>query len=69
MGSLPLSTVKEMVLKLSHVYSLRMGKLLLINANTLIKFMYSAVSPFLADMTKEKIKIMTQSDVSKGKMK
>lgn len=68
-SSLPLSTVKEMVLKLSYVYSMRMGKLLIINANTLIKFMYSAVSPFLADMTKEKIKILSQSEVAKGKIK
>lgn len=51
-SSLPLSTVKEMVLKLSYVYSMRMGKLLVINANSIIKFMYSAFSPFLADITK-----------------
>ncbi len=68
-GSCPLSTVKEMVLKLSYVYSMRMGRLLLINCNTLIKFMYSAVSPFLEDITKEKINTISLAEISKGKLK
>jgi len=61
MGSLHLSTVKEMVLKLSHVYSMRMGKLIVINCNTMMKIMYSAVSPFLAEITKQKIKLLSHS--------
>jgi hypothetical protein len=67
--SLSLSTVKEMVLKLSHVYSMRMGELLIINCNTVTKFMYSAVSTFLADTTKKKINILSSSEVQKGKLK
>jgi hypothetical protein len=62
-SSLALGTVKEMVLKLSYVYSMRMGRLLVINCNTIIKMMYSAVSPFLADITKEKIKLFSGSEV------
>lgn len=69
MTSLPLSTIKELILKLSFVFSMRMGKLLLINANTLIKFTYAAISPFLNDFTKEKIKILSNSEVNKGKMR
>jgi len=51
-GSLHLATVKDMILKLSYIYSMRMGKLLIINCNMMIKIMYSTVSPFLADITK-----------------
>jgi hypothetical protein len=47
-GSLPIGTVKEIVLKLSYIYSMRMGRLLIINTNTFFKFIYSAVCPFLA---------------------
>jgi hypothetical protein len=60
-GSLPISTVREIVLKLSYIYSMRMGKLLIINTNFFIKAMYSAVSPFLAEITKEKVKIISHS--------
>ena len=67
-GSLPLGTVREIVLKLSFIYSMRMGRLLIINCNTFVKVMYSAVCPFLADITKEKIKLLSHSEVQKGKM-
>ena len=50
-----------MTLKLSYVYSMRMGKLLIINCNYLIKLMYSAISPFLADVTKQKINLISTS--------
>lgn len=59
--SLPLNVVKEMTLKLSYVYSMRMGKFLIINCNYLIKLMYSAISPFLADVTKQKINLISTS--------
>lgn len=67
-GSLPLGTVREIVLKLSYIYSMRMGRLLIINCNGVVKFMYSAVCPFLADITKEKVKLLSQSEVQKLKM-
>lgn len=57
--NLPLNIVKEMAMKLSYVYSMRMGKLLIINCNYLIKLMYSAVRPFLADVTKNKINLVS----------
>ena len=60
-GSLPLKTVQEMTLKFSYVYSMRMGKLLIINCNYLIKFMYSTVSVVLSDITKEKINLLSVS--------
>ena len=60
-GSLPLKTVQEMVLKFSFVYSMRMGKLLLVNCNYLIKFMYSTISLVLSDITKEKVKLLSVS--------
>ena len=67
-GSLPLGTVREIVLKLSYIYSMRMGRLLIINCNTFVKVMYSAICPFLAEITKEKVKILSHSEVQKGKM-
>lgn len=60
-SSLPLTVVKEMVLKMSYVFSMRMGKLLIINCNYLIKLMYSTVSPFLAEVTREKINLLSVS--------
>ncbi len=48
---------------------MRMAKLLMINCNYVIKLMYSAISPFLADVTKEKVKLLSTSEVQEGKLK
>ncbi len=46
-SSLPLGILQDIVLKLSYVYSMRMGQLLIVNCNYIINFLYRTIAPFL----------------------
>jgi hypothetical protein len=49
--------------KLSTVYSMRLGKMLILNVNLAIKMMYAASTPFIHPITQAKIKLLSNSDI------
>jgi len=49
--------------KLSTVYSMRLGKMLILNVNFAIQLMYSAAKPFIHPITQAKIKLLSKSDI------
>jgi hypothetical protein len=49
--------------KLGTVYSMRLGKMLILNVNFAIKMMYGAATPFIHPITQAKIKLLSKSDI------
>lgn len=53
--SLPLPSLGNIIKKMSIVYSMYLGTMLVVNSQTFVKFTYNALKPFIHEETKKKI--------------
>lgn len=61
--SLPFDTIITIIKKLSVVYSMLLGRMLIINTNSLIRLSYCAISKLLHEETVKKIKVLGSQEL------
>lgn len=49
--------------KLGTVYSMRLGKMLILNVNFAIKMMYATATPFIHPITQAKIILLSKNEI------
>jgi hypothetical protein len=63
--SLPVDTTLTIIKKLTVIYSMLLGRMLIINTNSIIRLTYYAISKFFHPETKKKIKVFGSHELNK----